>query len=316
MGSTHSRIAVGVLRSAFATIPDVHVQHLSRFIAPLLLGVCLAVIPGCADLRNPDPQDSDQVPPRSDIRLLWTDPEPATPHPVNRPVTLCFSGYLDPDSVRPGSASLSSGSRNYDSRLTFDLADWEATDSQRPTCPGSILRVILPADLVPDTRYRLRLVDRLQDWAGLTLSSEGDPRWIQEDPSNRVLIIEFQSAKADAALEPEPVPEPLSFRQLFEPDAVFGTNNPSCSCHQQLSSFNLRDPESLYQTLRYKTHGSGQPWIQPGHASWSYLIFKLLRDPQGHALPGVSGDPMPPSAPIKREDLRQIAQWINDGARP
>lgn len=290
-----------------------HLHSVSRHFAPLLAGLCATALSGCADLQHQDPQSSDQNPPRSQIRLLWADPEPARPHPINQPVTLCFSGYLNPGSVRPGSASLSSGNRNYDSRLSFELADWRALEPGQASCPGSILRVFLPPDLVANTLYRLRLVDRLQDWAGLNLSSEGDPRWIQEDQDNRVLVIEFQSAPAEAKLDPAP-PEPVTFRQLFEPGAVFAPQSSSCSCHQQLGSFHLGDPESLYQTLRYKNHSSGQPWIQPGYASWSYLTFKLLRDPQGHALPGVFGDPMPPGAPIKMQDLRQIAQWINDGA--
>lgn len=229
-------------------------------------------------------------------------------------MTLCFSGFLAPESVRPGSASLSSGSRNYDSQLSFDLADWRVPSPGKKTCVGSILRVTLPEDLVPNTRYRLRLVDRLQDWQGRLLATEGDPRWIHEQ-DNRVLIIEFQSAAATPVPD-LPKPKPVSFRDLFEKDAVFGTQNQSCSCHRQLATFSLQDPTALYETLRYKTHSSGQPWVQPGFASWSYLMFKLLRDKEGQALPGVFGDPMPPSAPISDHDLRQIAQWINDGALP
>lgn len=296
----------------FATLLFVLARQMSRFFASSLLGLLGLPWTGCADLNGQSAQEAIE-PPRSDIRLLWTTPDPQTAHPIDRPVTLCFSGYLSPDSIRPGSASLSSGSRNYDSRLEFDLADWRDQAPNEKRCAGSILRVFLPEDLAPDTRYRLRLVDRLQDWQGLTLSSEGDPRWIQQGES-RVLVIEFQSASA-APKAKSPAPQPLSFRELFEKDAIFGPQNASCSCHRQLPGFNLQDPEALYQQLRYQEHSSGQPWVRPGFASWSYLIFKVLRESEGHALPGVFGEPMPPKTPIKTKELRQLAQWINDGAQ-
>lgn len=287
----------------------------SRGVAKALALVALLTMPqpGCADLRNEAPDPDTAEPIRSNVRLDWVHPNPAQKNPIDAPVLLCFSGRLSPASISPGVVSLSSGSRNYDSRLEFDLVDWKEPQSARPRCSGSLLRVFPPEPLSPNTRYRLRIVDRLRDWEGLTLPSEGDPRWVTRDDT-RLLMVEFFTG--EHPLSPTPEPPPTTFRSLFEPKAVFGPNSPSCGCHLQAGSFDLRDPQALYEQLRYGTHASGQPWIAPGFPSSSYLIFKLLRTDDGHALAGIAGDPMPPQLPLAPKHFAQIASWIEDGALP
>lgn len=246
------------------------------------------------------------------MRLLWTQPPPEDTHPINAPVVLCFSGRLSPRSVHRGLASLSSGNRNYDSQLDFDLVDWR-NRTNRQKCPGSLLFIHPPEDLAPHTRYRFRLTDRLRDWQGRPLSSEGDPRWVQRN-DKRLLIIEYRTD--DRKLAKPPAHTLIGFASLFEPGSVFGPDSASCYCHYRDGSFDLRDPQALYPKLRFGKNAQGQPWVTPGFPSQSYFLFKLLRDAQGHALSGVKGDPMPPQDPIHDKNLRQIARWIEDGALP
>lgn len=284
---------------------------------PLLLAGIWAMAPACVDFRE---EMNPKVPASSNTRLLWTEPpttasgpQPAThTHPVDAPVLLCFSDLLSPSSIDPGLVSLSSGSRNYDSEVKFDLVDWRLPQT-RP-CPGSLLRVFPPEALAANTRYRLRVVDRMRDWQGRPLSSQGDPRWIQRDNS-RVLILEYQTDNRRIKPSERPA-KPVRFSDLSTRNGVLSPQSTSCACHTQAGSFDLRDSQALYNQLRYGKQTSGQSWIQPGHPSQSYLMYKLLRTAQGHALPGVAGEPMPPSRPLRPESLALIAQWIEDGALP
>lgn len=272
---------------------------------------------GCVDFRE-ETSASDQA--SSNTRLLWTDPpttaqgpDPATPtHPVDAPVLLCFSDLLSPTSIDPGLVSLSSGNRNYDSELHFDLVDWRRTGGR--SCPGSLIRVSPPEALNPHTRYRMRVVDRMRDWRGRPLSSQGDPRWIQREDT-RVLILEYKTDERRVNT-PKGSTTPVRFSDLSTGNKVFSPQSIACSCHTRPGSFDLRDSQAVYNQLRYGKQTSGQPWIRPGYPSQSYLFYKLLRTPDGHALPGIPGEPMPPSRPLKPETLALIAQWIEDGALP
>jgi hypothetical protein len=54
--------------------------------------------------------------------------------------------------------------------------------------------------------------------------------------------------------------------------------------------------------------------VSPRRPSESFLIHKLLRDEDGHAIYRVSGDPMPPDEGLPHADLSAIAIWIETGA--
>lgn len=281
-----------------------------------ILSGLLLLSSACADLR-PRPERMQAQP---SVRLLWTQPQAEQLHPVNAPLLLCFSGYLEPRSIQLSTANLSSGTRNYDSRLQFDLAQWRDPNSE--PCPGSVIRIFPAQNLSPHTRYRLRLADHLRDWQGQPLSSEMDPRWFSQEDT-RALYLEFVTGEAaqgpDTPAQPsQPAPkrDPLRFSQLTAPREIFGSANSGCICHQQAGPFDLRTPERAYELLRFGKNKGGEPWVSPGFPSSSALIFKLLRDPEGHALPGVLGDPMPPHRALRRDEFARIAQWIEDGALP
>lgn len=281
-----------------------------------ILSCLFVATSACADLR-PKPERARAQP---SVRLLWTQPHGDEPHPVDAPLILCFSGYLDPKRVQLGTANLSSGARNYDTRLQFELAQWR--EASLEPCPGSLIRVFPTEDLSPQTKYRLRLADHLRDWQGQALSSEMDPRWISQEDT-RALYIEFVTGEAaqgsddaDQPSQPAPKRDPLRFSQLTAPGELFSNANSGCSCHQQEGPFDLRNPDRAYELLRFGRTRNAEPWVSPGFPSSSALFFKLLRDADGHALPGVFGEPMPPHRALRREELARIAQWIEDGALP
>ena len=54
--------------------------------------------------------------------------------------------------------------------------------------------------------------------------------------------------------------------------------------------------------------------VEPGDASRSYLIRKIVPGPDGGPVPTTPGHRDPPDAPLADADLRAISDWINGGA--
>ncbi len=62
------------------------------------------------------------------------------------------------------------------------------------------------------------------------------------------------------------------------------------------------------------TELAGMKRVQPGDASRSYLIRKIVPGPNGGPVPTTPGHRDPPDAPLAETDLRAISDWINGGA--
>ena len=61
---------------------------------------------------------------------------------------------------------------------------------------------------------------------------------------------------------------------------------------------------------------TGFPMVAPRRPAESYLVQTLLRDPDGTALYGVLGEPMPPEEPLAHPEMVAIVRWIEAGALP
>ena len=103
---------------------------------------------------------------------------------------------------------------------------------------------------------------------------------------------------------------------------MFAVDNPACSCHREdglaRERLDLRDPDRAFTDLVLPTGlmATGFPMVAPRRPSESYLVQTLLRDPDGSALYGVLGEPMPPDEPLAHADMVMLVRWIEGGALP
>ena len=187
--------------------------------------------------------------------------------------------------------------------------------------------------------HRLRLKPSAVGWAGEGLDTT-TPGWV-DDENGPAYLLEF-------TVDPAAVPadsdgdtgdtgdtggdtdddtgggEPAgpTLRDLFEPGQVFARDNPACSCHREAGlaqqRLDLSDPATAFADLVFPTGlmATGFPMISPRRPSESYLVQTLLREPDGEALYGVLGEPMPPDEPLPHPDMVMIVRWIEAGALP
>lgn len=295
-----------------------------RKLIPSLVSASLLA---CAEARieEASPTEVAQRP----VLLFTFPPFRRALHDPRAPLEFCFSKLIDPQSIRPGLAHLSSGSVNLDSEIGLDLVDYQYALGLRPyrqPCPGSVLWVRSIGKIAAETSYRLRLFDEIRDLKGRKVNDRDDRRWLAGKDGKRRLYLEFKSAPPGEPRPTEPGPgkappqPPSTLRELFAPNEVFAAGNPSCSCHRTPQSLafdrlNLSSPEVAHHALLNGKSGNEMAWVAPGYPEHSYLIRKLLRDQEGHALPGVLGDPMPPAKPLMKRDLARIMAWIEKGAQ-
>lgn len=219
-------------------------------------------------------------------------------------------------------------------------------------CDGSVLSISPRVPLKPGTLHRVSLKPEAVGWAGERLDVT-TPGWAISDglscgnqgTPGPVFLLEFTVEPADEEEggtdttagatggtsggtsdggedtgEPD-VPAP-TLSELFAPGQVFDVANPACGCHREAGlareRLDLRSPEAAFAdlVLPVGARSTGYPMISPGRPSESYLIQTLLRDPDGTALYGVLGDPMPPDEPLPHADMTALALWIEGGALP
>jgi hypothetical protein len=104
-------------------------------------------------------------------------------------IDLCFSHVVDPRSLAPTDATISSGETPLDGEASFQLVPWQGPQGARidfdedppdgPWCSGSVLSVRPRAPLLAGLHYRLRLVPRARGWNGELLDTEA-PGWVPE----------------------------------------------------------------------------------------------------------------------------------------
>lgn len=255
-------------------------------------------------------------------------------------IDLCFSHVVDPRSVAPTDATMSSGETPLDNEVSLELLAWTGPGSaaldeaglDAPWCAGSVLSVRPKAEMLAGLHYRLRLVPRAHGWGGELLDTQADG-WTTETDRQRYYL-EFTVERFPEAERPadgtgddgpagaEELDGP-TLRELFDPGALFDPARPTCSCHRDvddlaLARLDLRDPEGAYLALVEDTRprDTGFPMVAPRRPSESFLVQKLLRDHDGAALQGILGDAMPPDEEIPYADYVSVARWIAAGALP
>jgi len=278
------------------------------------------------------------------LTIARTIPEPGAVVALDAQIDFCFSGYVDPRALDDFDASLSSGLVGFDAQLELQLFAWRppgaaSGSSAEAWCPGSVLSIRPKAPLRPGALHRVRLSPSAVGWAGERLDISA-PGWV-EDVDGPAYLLEFiadpeavvegtdsdsdsdSDTVGDSEGEPEPKPAPApSLRELFGPGQVFALDNPACSCHREAGlaqeRLDLRDPDTAFADLVLPTGlmATGFPMVAPRRPSESYLVQTLLRDPDGDALLGVLGEPMPPDEPLRHPDMVMIVRWIEGGALP
>ncbi len=116
--------------------------------------------------------------------------------------------------------------------------------------------------------------------------------------------------------------EPPTLAELFAPGNLFDPNRDTCSCHRDPHDvpgqlLDLRTPDAAYADLVLGTRprDTGFPMVSPRRPSESFLIHKLLRNPDGSALHGLLGDAMPQGGTLPYADFVAVARWIEGGAQ-
>ena len=178
--------------------------------------------------------------------------------------------------------------------------------------------------------YHLRLQPSAVGWAGEQLDVSG-PGWVHNDDGSAFLLeftVDPEALDGDTDTDTDtdtdgPEPTPPTLRDLFAAGQVFATDNPACSCHRDgddlaRARLDLRDPDRAFADLVLATElqATGFPMVAPRRPAESYLVQTLLRDPDGTALYGVLGDPMPPDEPLAHPNMVALVRWIEGGALP
>lgn len=307
--------------------------------ALLRAGITLAALAACTRVSDDQPFPSVQ----DHLAIARTIPEQGDTIPEGAQIDFCFDGYIDPRALDDFAATVSSGCVYFDSKLDIQLFAWRPPGSAVGTsntawCAGSVLsirpRVELPAN---GALFHVRLQPEAVGWAGEKLDVT-TPGWIADDgvacnrPSGAgpAFILDFTvepgdtdtDTDTDTGEDPDDLPAP-TLTDLFAPGQVFNLDNPACDCHREegslaLERLDLSSPSAAFADLVLPANerSTGFPMVSPTRPSESYLVQTLLRDPDGTALYGVLGEPMPPDEPLHHVDMTAIARWIEGGALP
>ena len=216
--------------------------------------------------------------------------------PTDAPISLSASDFPDPDSVRLDTVVLSSGVYT---RLGGFFVDF-ITQSIRFT-PRNQLQ--------PNLTYVVTLMSGVRTLTGCSAKLDQRSFRTGDGPS-------------DPPLAPPDVPTFADIQPIFA--AHCGGGN----CHRPdpddgscldapAQGLSLCDRDA-FAALVYAdaTELAGMKRVQPGDASRSYLIRKIVPGPNGGPLPTTPGHRDPPDAPLAETDLRAISDWINGGALP
>jgi hypothetical protein len=286
------------------------------------------VLIGCTRVSD----ESRFEPVAEEIAIMRTVPEAgASEVEPTVQIDLCWSGLLDPRSVGDLDAFITSGAQFVDTRVAVQLWPWRppanasgAEPSEAPWCSGSVLSVTPKAELVGGVQYRMQLQDNAVGWAGEQIATDR-AGWIDDGAGGSLYLVEFTVAE-DPPMPPEepPADDPVLLSDLFAPGGPFDPARGLCSCHAggdelAQSLLDLSTPETAFEDLVLppRLRDTGFAMVTPRIPSESFLLHKLLRDPDGSAIHGVLGDAMPQGdAPLPHADYVALARWIEDGALP
>jgi hypothetical protein len=290
---------------------------------------CLAlVLIGCTRVSDEERFE----PSGEEIAIVQTVPERGAIDVVRTvQIDLCWSGLVDPRSVGDIDALIASGEEFVDTDLAVQLWPWRppanavGSGTAEPWCSGSVLSVTPAVELTAGVQYRLRLEDDIVGWAGEEIDTDS-PGWIADPNVGDLFFLEFtvaENAPPPPGDDP-PEHEPVLLSDLFATGGPFDPARGLCSCHtgadeRAQALLDLSTPDAAFEDLVLppRVRDTGFAMVTPRIPSESFLLHKLLRDPDGTAIHGVLGDPMPKGeAPLPYPDYVALARWIEDGALP
>jgi hypothetical protein len=321
-------------------------------IAPALLvcSVGSVVVQACTRVS-----DVDRFPVRDEeLRIVETVPaQGADDVQTDARIDVCMSALVDPRSIAPVDAFLTSGEVPIDVELSLELLPWTgpggvalAADPGAPWCEGSVLAIAPEIELEPELSYRVRIVPRMRGWDGEALDTEQEG-WVSEGGARR-FYLEFRVAEAEGTSSSssgasesgssesgssesgsdsgstggEPAPSGPTLTDLFADGGPFDPSRALCSCHRDADDLafmrlDLTDAEMAYAglVLDARERDTGFPMVSPRLPSESFLVHKLLKQ-HGEPLLGVLGDAMPKDGELPYADYVAIALWIEAGALP
>ncbi len=289
-------------------------------------GIAIVLI-GCTRVSD----ESRFEPDVEEIAIMRTVPETgASDVAPTVQIDLCWSGLVDPRSIQDTDALIASGGKLLDTRVALQLWPWRppandagADPSEGPWCSGSVLSVTPRAELVGGVQYRMQLFDTAVGWAGERVDTDRSG-WIDDEDVGNLYLLEF-TVTDEPTVPPvdPPEDEPVLLSDLFAPGGPFDPARGLCSCHagedeRAQSLLDLSTPETAFADLVLppRLRDTGFAMVTPRIPSESFLLHKLLRDPDGSAIHGVHGDAMPKGDPLPHADYVALARWIEDGALP
>ena len=294
-----------------------------------LRAAALFVLIGCTRVSDDDRFE----PVAEEITIVQTVPEAgASEVEPTVQIDLCWSGLVDPRSVGDLDAFITSGAEFVDTRVAVQLWPWRPPanaagppPSEAPWCSGSVLSVTPKAELAGGVQYRFQLQDNAVGWAGEQIDTDR-PGWIDDDAGGSLYLLEFTIAE-EPPMPPgtdPPEEDPVLLSDLFAAGGPFDPARGLCSCHtggDELAQalLDLSTPETAFEDLVLppRLRDTGFAMVTPRIPSESFLLHKVLRDPDGSAIYGVLGDAMPRGeTPLPYADYVAIARWIEDGALP
>ncbi len=253
-------------------------------------GAVLAGSPGCSYPSSQQPLPGTCAP----LTVMSsTPPDGAGDIPTDGSISLNLSDYPDPDSVRLDTVLLSSGLYT---RLGGFFVDF-ITRSIRFT-PRNPLQANLT--------YAVTVMPTVRSLTGCLAESDQRTFATGAGPTN-------------PPLPPPDVPASSAILPIFAARCGGNCHRPDPddgSClDTPAQGLSLCDRDA-WAALVYAdaTEVAGMKLVQPGDASRSYLIRKIVPGPSGGPVPTTPGHRDPPDAPLADSDLRAISDWINGGA--
>jgi len=299
-----------------------------RFLVALFASLLASQISACAWIDE-DRRFSDEDP---TLRLLESYPaNGAAGVEQGSQIDFCFSQTIDPKSVGTFDVILVSGVNIFDVEVSLQLFAWRPPAGlgalpEEPWCPGSVLTLRPRSEMRGDADYRVRLRPFVVGWGGESLDLLSEP-WKQLEDGRWATYVEFRVAADEEPDAPPgegpPKPPPITLSDLYGAGGPFEPARALCSCHGEDGALaqqrlDLSTPELAFEglVLDQTLASTGYPRVTPAQPSESFLIQKLLRDPDGAPLHAVRGAVMPPDEPLEYPDMVMIARWIEDGALP
>jgi hypothetical protein len=200
----------------------------------------------------------------------------------NQEISFWFSSPLDPGSIGLRAIDVTSAGIRQGGIITYDPLEQRLTYR-----PSGLYRYQLTYDAVLSESLR-----------GLRQGELVEP-----------VIVTFTTGESTIGAE-----------EILGPDyhrdvaPIFARSCSSAGCHgaaTPANGLNLSNAMGIQATAlgNESTGWPGWARIDPGAAEWSYLVYKIIGESS------LRGSSMPPGESLTSEEMRTVAQWIDDGAK-